>query len=136
MSDVPPRRWPFPIGQAAPLLVVDDQKMMLELTRRVLSRLGFENIDEASDGYQALTLLREKKHKLVISDLHMAAMGGIQLLKAVRADDELKNTPFILMTGSVGVPNVIVAKYAGIDAYLLKPFTQEQLKAKLLEVLS
>ena len=70
MSDVPPRRWPFPIGQAAPLLVVDDQKMMLELTRRVLSRLGFENIDEASDGYQALTLLREKKHKLVISDLH------------------------------------------------------------------
>ena len=136
MSDVPPRRWPFPIGQAAPLLVVDDQKMMLELTRRVLSRLGFENIDDASDGYQALTLLREKKHKLVISDLHMAAMGGIQLLKAVRADDELKNTPFILMTGSVGVPNVIVAKYAGIDAYLLKPFTQEQLKAKLLEVLS
>ena len=136
MSDVPPRRWPFPIGQAAPLLVVDDQKMMLELTRRVLSRLGFENIDEASDGYQALTLLREKKHKLVISDLHMAAMGGIQLLKAVRADDELKNTPFILMTGSVGIPNVVVAKYAGIDAYLLKPFTQEQLKAKLLEVLS
>ena len=136
MSDSPPRRWPFPIGQAEPLLVVDDQKMMLELTRRVLSRLGFENIDEASDGYQAITLLREKKHKLVISDLHMAAMGGIQLLKAVRADDELKNTPFILMTGSVGVPNVIVAKYAGIDAYLLKPFTQEQLKAKLLEVLS
>ena len=136
MSDSPPRRWPFPIGQAEPLLVVDDQKMMLELTRRVLSRLGFENIDEASDGYQALTLLREKKHKLVISDLHMAAMGGIQLLKAVRADDEIKNTPFILMTGSVGVPNVIVAKYAGIDAYLLKPFTQEQLKAKLLEVLS
>jgi two-component system chemotaxis response regulator CheY len=63
-------------------------------------------------------------------------MGGLQLLKAVRADDELKGTPFILMTGSVGVPNVIVAKYAGIDAYLLKPFTTEQLKAKLLEVLS
>ena len=133
MSDLPLRRWPFPIGA---ILVVDDQKMMLELTRRVLSRLGFENIDEASDGYQALRLLREKKHKLVLSDLHMAAMGGIQLLKAVRADDELKNTPFILMTGSVGVPNVVVAKYAGIDAYLLKPFTQEQLKAKLLEVLS
>ena len=90
--------------------MVDDQKMMLELTRPVLSRLGFENIDDASDGYQALRLLREKKHKLVLSDLHMAAMGGIQLLKAVRADDELKNTPFILMTGSVGVPNVIVAR--------------------------
>ena len=136
MSDPPPRRWPFPIDQAEPLLVVDDQKMMVELARRVLSRLGFENIDDASDGYQALTLLREKKHKLVISDLRMAAMGGIQLLKAVRADDQLKNTPFILMTGSLDVPNVRAAKHAGTDAYLLKPFTQDQLKAKLLEVLS
>jgi two-component system, chemotaxis family, chemotaxis protein CheY len=136
VSDSPPWRWPFPIDQAEPLLVVDDQKMMVELARRVLSRLGFENIDDASDGYQALTLLREKKHKLVISDLLMAAMGGIQLLKAVRADDQLKNTPFILMTGSLDVPNVLAAKYAGTDAYLLKPFTQDQLKAKLLEVLS
>ena len=136
VSDPPPRRWPFPIDQAEPLLVVDDQKTMVELTRRVLSRLGFENIDDAADGYQALTLLREKKHKLVISDLRMAAMGGIQLLKAVRADDQLKNTPFILMTGSLDVPNVLAAKYAGTDAYLLKPFTQDQLKAKLLKVLS
>lgn len=136
VSDSPPRRWPFRIDQAEPLLVVDDQKTMVELTRRVLSRLGFENIDDASDGYQALALLREKKHKLVISDLRMAAMGGIQLLKTVRADDQLKNTPFILMTGSLDVPNVLAAKYAGTDAYLLKPFTQEQLKAKLLEVLS
>ena len=136
MSDLPPRRWPFPIGQAEPLLVVDDQKMMLELTRRVLSRLGFENIDDASDGYQALTLLREKKHKLVISDLHMEAMGGLQLLKAIRADDHLKKTRFILMTGSADVPNVVAAKLAGTDAYLLKPFTSDQLKAKLHEVLS
>ena len=136
MSDPPPRRWPFPIDQAEPLLVVDDQKTMVELTRRVLSRLGFENIDDASDGYQALTLLREKKHKLVISDLRMAAMHGIQLLKTVRADDQLKNTPFILMTGSLELPNVRAAKHAGTDAYLLKPFTQDQLKAKLLEVLS
>ena len=66
----------------------------------------------------------------------MAVMGGIQLLKAVRADDQLKNTPFILMTGSLDVPNVVAARYAGTDAYLLKPSTQEQLKAKLLEVLS
>ena len=66
----------------------------------------------------------------------MAAMGGIQLLKAVRGDDQLKNTPFILMTGSLDVPNALAAKYAGTDAYLLKPFAQEQLKANLLEVLS
>ena len=73
---------------------------------------------------------------LVISDLRMAAMGGIQLLKTVRADDQLKNTPFILMTGSLDVPNVLAAKHAGTDAYLLKPFSQDQLKAKLLEVLT
>jgi two-component system, chemotaxis family, chemotaxis protein CheY len=136
VSDPPPLRWPFPIDHAEPLLVVDDQKTMVELTRRVLSRMGFENIDDAADGYQALTLLREKKHKVVISDLRMAAMGGIQFLKAIRADDQLKNTPFILMTGSLEVPNVLAARYAGTDAYLLKPFTQDQLKAKLLEVLS
>jgi two-component system chemotaxis response regulator CheY len=110
--NAPPRRWPFPIDQAEPLLVVDDQKTMVELTRRLLRRLGFEDIDEALVGYQALTLLRGKQHKLVISDLRMAAMGGLQLLKAVRADDQLKNTPFILMTGSLNVPNVLAAKYA------------------------
>jgi two-component system chemotaxis response regulator CheY len=136
VSNAPSRRWPFPIDQAEPLLVVDDQKTMVELTRRVLSRLGFENVDDASDGYQALTLLREKKHKLVISDLRMARMGGIPFLKAVRADDQLKNTAFILMTGGLELRNVLAARYAGTDAYLLRPFTQDQLKAKLLEVLS
>ena len=93
MSNSPPRGWPFPIDQAEPLLVVDDQKTMVELTRRVLSRLGFENIDDASDGYQALTVLREKKHKLVISDLRMAAMGGIQLLKSVRVHSDRSALP-------------------------------------------
>ena len=63
----------------------------------------------------------------------MAGMGGIPFLKAVRADDQLKNTSFILMTGSLEVPDVLAAKYAGTNAYLLKPFTQDQLKAKLLE---
>ena len=62
-------------------------------------------------------------------------MGGIQLLRAIRADDQLKKLPFLLMTGSVGVPNVVLAKHAGANAYLLKPFTAEQLKAKLAEIL-
>ena len=136
MSNKPLSRWAFPIAQADPVLVVDDEMMMADLARRMLARLGFENIDHATDGYQGLTMLRETKHKLVMSDLHMEAMGGIQLLRAIRADDELKKTPFILMTGSVRVPNVLAARYAGTDAYLLKPFTQEQLKAKLLEVLT
>lgn len=136
MSNMPLPRWTFPIDRKQPVLVVDDQKMMGDLARRMLARLGFETIDHATDGYHALALLRERQHKLVISDLHMEAMGGIQLLRAVRADEQLKKTPFILMTGSVDLPNVVAAKHAGTDAYLLKPFTQDQLKAKIHEVLS
>jgi two-component system, chemotaxis family, chemotaxis protein CheY len=78
---------------------------MVELTRRLLARLGFENVDHTSNGYQALRMLREGKYKVVISDLHMDVMGGIQLLKAIRADDQLKTIRFLLMTGSVGVPS-------------------------------
>ena len=136
VTDIPLSRWAFPIDRKDPVLVVDDQVMMGDLARRMLVRLGFETIDHAPDGYQALALLRERRHKLVISDLHMEAMGGLQFLKAVRADDQLKKTPFILMTGSVDVVNVAAAKYAGTDAYLLKPFTQDQLSSKIKEVLS
>ena len=64
----------------------------------------------------------------------MEIMGGIQLLKAVRADEQLKRTRFLVMTGSLGVPNVVAAKHAGTDAYLLKPFTSEQLRVKLAEI--
>jgi two-component system chemotaxis response regulator CheY len=118
------------------VLVVDDEQVMVDLTRRILARLGFEKVDHTADGHLALAMLREGNYKLVISDLHMDAMGGLQLLRAIRADDGLKNIGFLLMTGSAGVPNVMLAKQAGADAYLLKPFTPEQLKAKLVEVLA
>jgi two-component system chemotaxis response regulator CheY len=117
-----------------PVLVVDDQQIMVDLTRRILARLGFEHVDHTADGHQALAMLRDGKYKLVMSDLHMQAMGGIQLLRAVRADDQLQTIRFLLMTGSAGVPNVTAAKHAGADAYLLKPFTPEQLKAKLIQI--
>jgi two-component system, chemotaxis family, chemotaxis protein CheY len=135
-ANMPIQQWPFAIGQEDPVLVVDDQVVMGDLTRRLLARLGFENVEYTTDGHHALALLRDKKHKLVVSDLHMEAMGGIQLLRAVRADDQLKGTPFILMTGSVGISDVFAAKYAGTDAYLLKPFTKDQLRAKIHEALS
>jgi two-component system, chemotaxis family, chemotaxis protein CheY len=118
-----------------PVLLVDDQQIMVDLTRRILARLGFEHVDHTGDGHQALAMLRQGNYKLVISDLHMEIMGGIQLLRAVRADDQLKTIRFLLMTGSAGVPNVMIAKQAGADAYLLKPFTPEQLRAKLIEIL-
>jgi two-component system, chemotaxis family, chemotaxis protein CheY len=135
LPNMPLPPWSFSIDRKDPVLVVDDQEIMSNLAARMLARLGFENIDHSSDGYQALAMIREKKHKLVISDLHMEAMSGLQLLKAIRADNQLKKIPFILMTGSADVPNVVAAKQAGTDAYLLKPFTPDQLKAKLHEVL-
>ena len=110
--------------------------MTSELTRRVLADWASKISMTQLTAIKPSQCYERKSSKLVMSDLHMEAMGGIRLLRAIRADDELKKTPFILMTGSVGVPNVLAARYAGTDAYLLKPFTQEQLKAKLLEVLT
>jgi len=78
---MPVRQWPFPIGQEDPGLVVDDQVVMGDLTRRLLARLGFENVEYTTDGYHALALLRDKRHKLVVSDLHMEAMGWYPTLK-------------------------------------------------------
>ncbi len=124
------------IDYTAPVLVVDDQLMMVELTKRILSRLGFEDIHHEPDGEKALAQLRAKTYQLVICDMHMQPVTGLQLLRSVRHDDRLKKTRFLLMTGSVEPSIVVAAKQAGADAYILKPFTPEQLKEKLAKVFS
>ena len=124
------------IDYTATVLVVDDQLMMVELTRRILSRLGFEQIDHEGDAEKGLAKLRERRHQLVISDMHMQPTTGLQLLRSVRQDYDIKDTRFILMTGSVDPSTVLAAKQAGADAYLLKPFTPDQLKTKLAEIFS
>jgi two-component system, chemotaxis family, chemotaxis protein CheY len=122
------------VDYAAPILIVDDEQIMVRLTKQVLSKVGFDRIDHASDGETALSLLRQHKHKLVIADLRMQPMGGLQILRAIRQDDDLKHTRFLLMTASLAPEPVVAAKYAGADAYLLKPFTPQQLRAKVIEV--
>jgi two-component system chemotaxis response regulator CheY len=124
------------IDYTAPLLVVDDQLMMVELTKRILSRLGFEDIGHELNGEKAVARLRAKRYQLVICDMHMQPVSGLHLLRSVRQDDHLKNTRFLLMTGSVEPSIVVAAKKAGADAYILKPFTPEQLKEKLAKVFS
>ncbi len=124
------------IDYTTPILIVDDQLMMVEVTKRILSRLGFEDIDHEQDGVKGLAQLRAKSYQLVICDMHMQPVTGPQLLRSVRHDDHLKNTRFLLMTGSVEPSIVVAAKQAGADAYLLKPFTPEQLKEKLAKVFS
>ena len=118
-----------------PVLVVDDYKTMLRIIRNLLNQLSFTNVHEATDGTAALAKLREKKFGLVISDWNMEPMTGLQLLREVRADEKLKETPFIMITAESKTENVIAAKEAGVSNYIVKPFNAETLKSKISSVL-
>ena len=119
-----------------PILIVDDYKTMLRIVHNLLKQVGFDNIDEATDGAMALTKLRRKKYSLVISDWNMEPMTGYELLKEVRADAELKDTPFIMVTAESKTDNVIAAKKAGVNNYIVKPFNAQTLKGKIEAVFS
>lgn len=114
-----------------PILIVDDYKTMLRIIRNLLKQLGFDNVDEATDGSAALQRLRDKPYGLVISDWNMEPMSGLQLLKEVRADSRLKDTPFVMITAESKSENVIAAKQAGVTNYIVKPFNAATLKTKL-----
>ena len=118
-----------------PILIVDDYKTMLRIIRNLLRQLEFTNVDEATDGSAALAKLREKPYGLVISDWNMQPMTGLELLKAVRADPKLKDIPFIMITAESKTENVIAAKEAGVNNYIVKPFNAETLHKKIAMVL-
>jgi two-component system chemotaxis response regulator CheY len=117
------------------VLIVDDYKTMLRIIRNLLKQLGFNNVDEATDGSMALQKLRDKDYGMVISDWNMEPMTGIQLLREVRADMKLKSLPFIMITAESKTENVIAAKEAGVNNYIVKPFNAATLKTKLVTVL-
>jgi two-component system, chemotaxis family, chemotaxis protein CheY len=117
------------------ILIVDDYKTMLRIIRNLLKTLGFNNVDEATDGSMALQKLRDKEYGLVISDWNMEPMTGIQLLREVRADTKLKALPFIMITAESKTENVIAAKEAGVNNYIVKPFNAATLKTKLASVI-
>ncbi|MBT4146610.1 MAG: response regulator [Kordiimonadaceae bacterium] len=117
------------------ILIVDDYKTMLRIIRNLLKQLGFHNVDEATDGAEALNKLRGKSYDLVISDWNMEPMTGYELLKEVRSDDILKALPFIMVTAESKTDNVIAAKKAGVNNYIVKPFNAATLKSKLSSVL-
>ena len=117
-----------------PVLIVDDYKTMLRIIRNLLKQLGFDNVDEAMDGSAALRKLRQKDFGLIISDWNMEPMTGLQLLKEVRADDQLKAMPFVMITAESKTENVVAAKEAGVSNYIVKPFNAATLKTKLTSV--
>jgi two-component system chemotaxis response regulator CheY len=114
-----------------PVLVVDDYKTMIRIIRNLLKQLGFADVDEASDGTAALNMMREKDYGLIISDWNMEPMTGYELLREVRADDRLSRTPFIMVTAESKTDNVVAAKKAGVNNYIVKPFNAATLKSKI-----
>ena len=123
------------VDMGMPILIVDDYKTMLRIVRNLLKQLGFDNVDEATDGSQALSKARAKPYGLIISDWNMEPMTGYELLKEVRADSQLKDTPFIMVTAESKTDNVIAAKKAGVNNYIVKPFNAATLKQKVTAVL-
>ena len=114
-----------------PVLVVDDYNTMIRIIRNLLKQIGFADIDDAADGSAALARMREKKYGLVISDWNMEPMTGYELLKEVRADPTLSKTPFIMVTAESKTENVIAARRAGVNNYIVKPFNAQTLKSKI-----
>jgi two-component system chemotaxis response regulator CheY len=114
-----------------PILVVDDYNTMVRIIRNLLRQLGFADVDDASDGAAALTKMSLRRYGLVISDWNMEPMTGYELLKRVRATPTLSGTPFIMVTAESKTENVVAAKQAGVNNYIVKPFTADTLKSKI-----
>lgn len=119
------------LDPSMPILVVDDYQTMVRIIRNLLKQLGFENVDDASDGNSAIAKMRDKKYGLVISDWNMEPMTGFELLRQVRNEEEIAATPFIMVTAESKTENVIAAKKAGVNNYIVKPFNAQTLKSKI-----
>ncbi len=115
------------------ILIVDDSGAVRSVVRRLLTQLGFKNIDEAPNGEAALQKLSEQHFSLVISDWNMEPMSGQILLQNVRANKMHANLPFIMMTADPSIERVVQAKKAGVTCFINKPFRAEELQAKILQ---
>jgi len=113
------------------ILVVDDFSTMRRIVKNLLKQLGYENIDEAEDGAQAYSKLKNGGYGFVVSDWNMPNMDGLDLLKKVRSDPELKDLPILMVTAEAEKEKVITAIQAGVNNYIVKPFTGEVLKEKM-----
>ncbi|MEM8811487.1 MAG: response regulator [Pseudomonadota bacterium] len=119
------------IDLSMPVLVVDDYKTMIRIIRNLLKQLGFTDVDDAADGSEAFNKMQARRYGLIISDWNMEPMTGYELLKQVRSDASLCKTPFIMVTAESKTENVIAAKKAGVNNYIVKPFNAQTLKGKI-----
>jgi two-component system chemotaxis response regulator CheY len=113
------------------ILIVDDSGAVRSVVRKLLTHLGFKNINEAPDGEAALEKLSEQHVSLVISDWNMEPMSGQVLLESVRANEKYADLPFIMMTADPSIERIVQAKKAGVTCFINKPFRAEELQAKI-----
>lgn len=116
------------------VLVVDDFSTMRRIIKNLLRDLGFTNVQEADDGATALPMLQNGDFEFVVTDWNMPGMQGIDLLRAIRADDRLKHIPVLMVTAEAKKEQIVAAAQAGVNGYIVKPFTAATLKEKLEKV--
>ncbi len=113
------------------ILVVDDFATMRKIIKNILKKLGFQNIAEAEDGVSALEVLKKQEIDFIVSDWNMPNMSGLELLKAIRSDEALKDKPVLMVTAEAQKENIVEAVKAGVNNYVVKPFTPETMKEKI-----
>ncbi len=113
------------------ILIVDDFSTMRRIIKNLLRDLGFNNTTEADDGATALPMLQSQPFDFVVTDWNMPNMTGIDLLKAIRSDDRLKSLPVLMVTAEAKKDQIVMAAQAGVNGYIVKPFTAATLKEKI-----
>ncbi len=116
------------------ILVVDDMSTMRRIVKNILKQLGFNNLEEAENGQDALTKLKADNYGFVVSDWNMPVMMGIDMLRAIRADEKLKKIPVLMVTAEAQKENLIEAVQAGVSNYIVKPFTAETMQEKISKI--
>jgi len=113
------------------ILIVDDFSTMRRIIKNLLRDLGFNNTEEADDGNTGLPMLQTGKFDFLVTDWNMPGMTGIDLLRAVRADEKLKTLPVLMVTAEAKKEQIVLAAQEGVNGYIVKPFTAQTLKEKI-----
>jgi two-component system chemotaxis response regulator CheY len=116
-------------------LIVDDFSTMRRIVRNILKEIGFANAEEAEDGVSALSKLKGGNFNFVVSDINMPNMNGFELLKSIRADNELKGLPVLMVTAEARKEDIVSAAQWGASGYIVKPFTKATLEEKVQKIL-
>ncbi len=124
----------MPADPSMKILVVDDMVTMRRIVKNILKQLGFGNVDEAENGQEALQKLKADTFGFVVSDWNMPVMTGIDMLRAIRADEKLKAIPVLMVTAEAQQSNLIEAVQAGVSNYIVKPFTAETMQEKIAKI--